>query len=114
MHETTQKITYSIFWKRFAAALIDGIILNTAFEAMLTIFTNVIDNINLASFDTGTCELILSLVYFAALDSLPKQVSVGKKLVETIFNDLKDTKLLFIKETKEYFTRLISNSNVLF
>ncbi len=113
MHEKTEKMNYQSFWERFATALIDGIILNTGFGLILTIIINVVDNVNLPSFDTGTYEVIFGLVYFAALDSLPKQVSVGKKVVKIIFSDLKN-KLFLIKETKEYFARLISISNILF
>ena len=47
------------------------------------------------NFDTGTCEIILGLVYFAALDSLPHQVSVGKKVVKIILNNFKTNAITF-------------------
>lgn len=104
MDESTHTRDYISFWQKFAAALINGIILNTGFVVILTIITSIVGSVNLPNFDTGTCEIILGLVYFAALDSLPKQVSVGKKVIEIIFNNLNSNKILF---TREYLARLI-------
>lgn len=104
MDESTHTRDYISFWQKFAAALINGIILNTGFAVILTIITSIVGSVNLPNFDTGTCEIILGLVYFAALDSLPKQVSVGKKVIEIIFNNLNSNKILF---TREYLARLI-------
>ena len=89
--ESTDIRNYISFWQKFTAALIDGIILNTG----LTIITSIVGSVNLPNFNTGTCEIILGSVYFAALDSLPHQVSIGKKVVVIIFNNLNSNKILF-------------------
>ena len=71
------------FRRRFVAALIDGIILNSGLGVILAIISNIASDIALLSANVGTFDLALSLVYFAALDSIPKQLRIGRRLVET-------------------------------
>jgi uncharacterized RDD family membrane protein YckC len=108
MHESIHRRNYLSFWKKFAAALIDGIILNTGFVVILTIITSIVGSVYFPNFDTGTCEIILGLVYFAALDSLPKQVSVGKKVIGIILNNFKANTITFIKLLLNILVRIIS------
>lgn len=108
MHDTTQSINQLGFWKRFTAALIDGIILNTGLEIILRIIASAIGQVNLPEFDTTNFELILGLVYFAALDSLPTQFSVGKKVVEIKFNELKINSIILSKFTTRYLSEILS------
>lgn len=108
MDESTQIKNYISFWQKFTAALIDGIILNTGFAVILTIITSIVGSVNLPNFDPGTCEIILGLVYFATLDSLPPQVSVGKKVVEIILNNLKANTITLNQFITRYLTRIIS------
>ena len=71
------------FKRKFVAALIDGIILNSGLGVILAIISNIASDIALLSANVGTFDLALSLVYFAALDSIPKQSRIGRRLVET-------------------------------
>ncbi len=71
------------FKRKFVAALIDGIILNSGLGVILAIISSIASDIVLLSANVGTFDLVLSLVYFAALDSIPKQLRIGRKLVET-------------------------------
>ena len=71
------------FRRRFVAALIDGIILNSGLGVILAIISNIACDIALLSANVGTFDLALSLVYFASLDSIPKQLRIGRRLVET-------------------------------
>lgn len=100
-------MNHTCFWKRFTAALIDGIILNTGFEIILGILDGAVGKVNLLNFDLGNYEIILGLVYFAALDSLPEQLSIGKKIVEITFNNLKN-KSLFVQFTTQYINKFSS------
>lgn len=108
MHDSTQSINQLGFWKRFTAALIDGIILNAGLEILWRVLTNAIGKVNLPDLDTANFELILGLVYFAALDSLPTQVSVGKKVVGIKFEQLRLNSIILSKFTNGYLFRLIS------
>ena len=71
------------FKRKFVAALIDGIILNSGLGVILAIISNIASDITLLSAYVGNVNVVLSLVYFAALDSIPKQLRIGKRLVES-------------------------------
>jgi uncharacterized MnhB-related membrane protein len=71
------------FKRKFVAALIDGIILNSGLGVILAIISNIASDIALLNAYVGNLNLVLSLVYFAALDSIPKQLRIGRRLVET-------------------------------
>jgi len=71
------------FKRKFVAALIDGIILNSGLGVILALVSNIASDIALLSTNVGTFDLVLSLVDFAALDSIPKQLRIGRRLVET-------------------------------
>lgn len=71
------------FKRKFVAALIDGIILNSGLGVILAIISNLASDIALLSAYVGNINLVLSLIYFAALDSIPKQLRIGRRLVET-------------------------------
>ncbi|WP_009632716.1 hypothetical protein [Synechocystis sp. PCC 7509] len=71
------------FKRKFVAALIDGIILNSGLGVILAIISNIASDIALLNAYVGNVNLVLSLVYFAALDSIPKQLRIGSRLVET-------------------------------
>jgi len=73
------------FKRKFVAALIDGIVLNTGLGVISAIISNIASDIALLSANIGNFDLVLSLVYFAILDSIPKQLRVGRKLVENTF-----------------------------
>lgn len=70
------------FKRKFVAALIDGVILNTGLGVIIAIVSNIASDIALLNANIGNFDLVLSLVYFAILDSIPKQLRVGRKLVE--------------------------------
>ena len=70
------------FKRKFVAALVNGIILNSGLGVILAFISSATGNIALPSLDIGNFEILLSLIYFATLDSIPKQLRIGKKLVE--------------------------------
>lgn len=63
--------------------MIDGIILNSGLGVILAIISNIASDINLLSAYVGNVNVVLSLIYFAALDSIPKQLRIGRRLVAT-------------------------------
>lgn len=70
------------FKRKFVAALIDGVILNTGLGVIIAVISNIASDIALLNANIGNFDLVLSLVYFATLDSIPKQLRLGRKLVE--------------------------------
>ncbi|KJH71991.1 hypothetical protein [Aliterella atlantica] len=73
------------FKRKFVAALIDGVILNTGLGVILAVVSNIASDIALLNANVGNFDLVFSLVYFATLDSIPKQLRLGRRLVESTF-----------------------------
>lgn len=78
-------IVYANFWKRVAAAIIDGIIF-IIFLALFKIF-----------------GILLGWVYYAIMESSPQQGTLGKMAVGIAVTDLKGNRISFGRATGRYF-----------
>lgn len=104
---------YAGFWKRFAAAVIDGVLITfftasikwTIIDALGGNFGNVSNSNNILWFLSLT---IIRWCYFAGLESSPFQASIGKLAVGIYVTDLKGKRVSFAKATGRYFGKIIS------
>ena len=80
-------IVYANFWKRVAAAIIDGII----FIIFLALFKNF------------GILILLGWVYYAIMESSPQQGTLGKMAVGIAVTDLKGNRISFGRATGRYF-----------
>lgn len=93
-------VVYATFWTRFAAFLIDSLILSV-FSTLITIVF-------------GSSLLILfiycvaSWLYSALLESGPGMATLGKKAVRIKVTDLNGQRITFGQATGRYFGRFIS------
>lgn len=78
-------IVYANFWKRVAAAIIDGII----FIIFLALFKNF--------------GILLGWAYYAIMESSPQQGTLGKMAVGIAVTDLKGNRISFGRATGRYF-----------
>ncbi|MGK7920988.1 MAG: RDD family protein [Trichodesmium sp.] len=86
----TPDIVYANFWKRVAAAIIDGIIL-TIIIAIFSIF-----------------GILLGWVYYAVMESSPQQGTLGKMAVGIAVTDLKGNRISFGRATGRYFSMYLT------
>lgn len=86
---------YAGFWKRFAAILIDGIILG------------VINGI-LGKLSTGYISILTSWVYYAVCESSSAQATIGKMVLGIKVTDLDGNRISFGRATGRYFGKMIS------
>jgi uncharacterized RDD family membrane protein YckC len=113
---------YAGFWRRFLAALIDGVLVSFAFYQL-----NLLLALTLASVieegDTAdgtwlalavwlTASLTLCLVvnwfYFAVMESSPWQATLGKCALGMVVTDLAGNRISFGRATGRLFARFIS------
>ncbi len=83
-------IVYPNFWKRVAAAIIDGMI-STIIFAIFSIF-----------------GIILDWVYYAVMESSPQQGTLGKMAVGIAVTDLKGKRISFGRATGRYFSMYLT------
>jgi uncharacterized RDD family membrane protein YckC/phage FluMu protein Com len=105
---------YAGFWKRFAAVVIDVII--------LLVFTSIISAILISPFSRRTSPnaptgatllfyfifLISSWLYYTLLESSSKQATVGKMTLGIIVTDLYGNRISFGRANGRYWSKILS------
>lgn len=106
-------MTYAGFWKRFAAALIDGIILgigNTLISVAFgvgVVSSSDADN-KAMGLVGGGIGLVLGWTYFAWMESSPSQATLGKMALSIKVTDLNGNRIGFGRATGRHFGKIIS------
>lgn len=111
--ETTK---YASFWTRFAAALLDGIILAIINSILGFVIGAVLGTIlggsdSTAGVATGVGYLVGTVIgwlYYALQESSPKQATIGKQALGIVVTDLDNRQITFGKATIRYFAKILS------
>jgi uncharacterized RDD family membrane protein YckC len=121
--------TYAGFWKRFAAYLIDSIIMSAVtflvlipFLAMIGISAGVSSAMENSEAAAGLIGLIIGAyffaifvmmiaqwLYFALMESSSRQATLGKMALGIIVTDLNGGQISFGKATGRYFGKIVSS-----
>ena len=124
-------MTYAGFWKRFAAYLIDTILISCVmgiimlvfgiglFTSMATVDPMEMDEDTANTMAAGvmggmmTFFLLLSAaqwLYFALMESSAKQATLGKMALSIIVTDMSGNRLSFGRATGRYFGKILSGA----
>ncbi|MBE9178168.1 RDD family protein [Oculatella sp. LEGE 06141] len=104
---------YANFWTRFAASLIDGIILYIlgaiagfmiGFVYGLTTGTS-----EGAALLGGIAGLLVGWLYYALMESSPQQATLGKQAMGIVVTDENGDRISFGKATGRHFGKFISS-----
>jgi uncharacterized RDD family membrane protein YckC len=90
---------YAGFWKRFAAILIDGIILGIVGGIVSAIF---------GVPSGGPVGTLFGWLYFATMESSSYQATLGKLILGIRVTDLQGQRTSFARATLRYFAKIIS------
>lgn len=90
--------TYAGFWKRFAAAIIDGIVTAIGMEAL----GDALDGV------ANLLGLLIGWIYSAAMESSPLQATLGKMALQIKVTDLDGARVSFGKATGRHFAKFVS------
>lgn len=109
------RLVYAGFWERFAAALIDAVIVTVGgyvlgyFIGMLTVnqYSTQAEVEAMTGFATFA-GFIGQWVYFAVMESGPKQATLGKMAVGMRVTDMHGHRVGFGKATGRYFAKILS------
>jgi len=106
-------MSYAGFWKRFAAAIIDGIITTVGGFAIGFVFGIVMvaggtDDPAVLKGMGNILGLILVWIYFAVMESSPTQGTLGKMALGIKVTGLEGSKIGFGKATGRHFGKIIS------
>ena len=92
-------MAYAGFWRRFLAALIDGILLGIVGG----ILTSQMDQTA-----SGSISTIIGWLYYAGMESSSRQATLGKSLLGMTVTDLRGQRISFLRATGRYFAKFLS------
>ena len=113
-------IVYGGFWLRFAAYIIDSILLSPIVAVVILrplIARGTINADNPIAFLEGSSQQIMaakllitmiSWVYFASLESSIWQATVGKRILGLRVTDLEGRRISFLRASGRYFAKILS------
>jgi uncharacterized RDD family membrane protein YckC len=106
-------MSYAGFWKRVAAAIIDGIITTIGGFAIGFVFGMVMvaggtDDPAVLEGMGNILGIILGWVYFAVMESSPTQGTLGKMALGIKVTDIEGNMIGFGKATGRHFGKIIS------
>lgn len=93
---------YAGFWIRFAAYLVDGILLG------IVNFVVGLAAIRLGGLESSVFSLVIGFLYFALMESSERQATLGKTLVGIKVGDINGARLSFANATGRYFAKILS------
>lgn len=128
MNDAHQPVVYAGFWRRFAAHLIDSIIISvvefiifipalamvgigvvtTAMEADAESIVGLLLMVIGTFLFTILLTIILSWLYFALMESSARGATLGKMVVGLRVTDLSGGRISFGRATGRYFSKIIS------
>ena len=122
---------YAGFWIRFLAFLIDSVVVNTIMWVLILpmlgalglSITSLNDMNNIDFYDEEaiglfvlsvvpalvTVKLLITWMYYALLQSGPRQATIGKMALSIIVIDVNGNRMTFARASLRYFSKIISS-----
>lgn len=113
-----EKVRYAGFWKRFAAAIIDGIILavaafpinmlGNAFPSTLEPSEEVLILAAVVSLISACVQIVINWLYYACMESSHFQGTLGKLALGIKVTDYYGKRISFGRATGRHFAKILS------
>ena len=118
---STTPISYAGFWRRFAAYLIDSMVIAFALTNFASLLSRqlVVSITNAQTLNTylATAIVVMSLLltwaYYSGMESSPLQATIGKLVVGIYVTDLQGQRISFGRATGRWFGKIISGAILL-
>ncbi|NER48855.1 MAG: RDD family protein [Symploca sp. SIO1A3] len=105
-------MNYADFWQRFLAFMIDSIIVQVCAAVVIIIvveaYKAVGGSIEVIAILLFLISLIGSWLYYATMESSPRQATLGKIVMEIYVTDLYGNRITFDRATSRYFAKILS------
>ena len=112
MGEAQPYIRYAGFWRRFAAAIIDGVIVGGAGSIVRYIILGVaLRSVGIGAVAAVADELLAiatSWLYFTFMESSSNQATVGKLALGIVVTDLEGRRISWGRANGRYWSKFIS------
>ena len=112
---------YAGFWRRFAAYLIDSMVIAFALTNFASLLSRqlVVSITNAQTLNTylaiaiSVMSLLLTWAYYSGMESSPLQATIGKLVVGIYVTDLQGQRISFGRATGRWFGKIISGAILL-
>ena len=112
---------YAGFWRRFAAYLIDSMVIAFALTNFASLLSRqlAVSITNAQTLNTylaiaiGVMSLLLTWAYYSGMESSPLQATIGKLVVGIYVTDLQGQRISFGRATGRWFGKIISGAILL-
>jgi len=112
--EEVIEVTYAGFWKRFAAAIIDGIIMTVASSFFMVAARFIaLHAASATGFFGYTTSIVVRWLYYALMESSPSQATVGKMALGIKVTDYDGNCISFGRATGRHFGKIVSSLTLL-
>ncbi|HFA48975.1 MAG TPA: RDD family protein [Bacteroidetes bacterium] len=125
LNEQTSYSDYAGFWLRFAAYIIDGILLSVVFFILASVMgvsmLSMMDGMDPEHMNDAQAmamggnvmmlifsSVIVQWLYFAFMESSEHQATLGKKAVGIKVTDMEGNRISFLRATGRHFGKIIS------
>lgn len=98
-------IVYGGFWERFAAAIIDGLIVGVCFAALAFAVS---DNFLNPSMEMAVLRIAIAAIYTAVLNSSAKQGTYGKQAMNLKVTNSNGERISFMNALGRFFATYLS------
>ena len=103
-----RQLKYAGFWIRFAAFIIDAILLMIVYSAMLFLFMGGFDSEpNLVP---ALVLTVAGILYFVGMESSSRQGTVGKMLIGIKVGNANGAQISFLNALGRYFAKILSGA----
>jgi uncharacterized RDD family membrane protein YckC len=100
----SQQLQYAGFWLRFLAVVIDTLI----FALSGIILGFIVGTMGGSAKSLDIPFFVVNWLYYALLESSPKQATIGKMVLGVYVTDLSGNRISFGRATGRYFAKIIS------
>lgn len=111
--DPAEDIQYADFWVRFIAYIVDGLVvyLPIAFIFGLCLSATSIQDYYFYDLQAQDMALLVTgWLYYAAMESSPKQATLGKIILKIYVTDLRGERITFLRATNRFLGKIASAS----
>jgi uncharacterized RDD family membrane protein YckC len=117
VEETTDNVVYSGFWRRFAALLIDSVIVGLVILILSAAMGFSLGVGGVGGAGASAYGILISIaapwLYWAGMESSKHQATIGKMALGMAVTDQFNNRISFLRATVRYFGKILSTLTLL-
>ncbi len=105
-----KQLKYAGFWIRFAALIIDAVLLTIVYSAVIFLFLGGFGSSTEPNLVPILLISVLGIIYFVAMESSSRQGTIGKMLIGIKVGNARGEQISFLNALGRYFAKILSGA----